>query len=253
MPSIRLVDGADLHLEDDYFGEPWVVPEVVLLIHGTAESGVAWYGWMPTLTRSFRVLRPDLRGSGRSSAPRHAGELTPDRLASDLRALLDIFQIERVHVVGAKYGAAVAIHLASAEPARVRSLSLVGGLVKGWRWREPERSQERRLGTDVPPAQAAWWAEYMAETDPTTTRAVVEIAGRLDLVDLVSSLTTPTLVITTDDSPMESVESVLGWQRLLKNSRLLVLPGDGYHVAATRPAECASHVHAFIEWVLDGR
>jgi len=35
--------------------------------HGNRESGAAWYGWVPTLARRYRVVRPDTRGFGKST------------------------------------------------------------------------------------------------------------------------------------------------------------------------------------------
>ena len=53
--------------KDDYFGEAWRSPETVMLVHGVAESSRAWFAWVPHLARHFRLLRPDLRGFGRST------------------------------------------------------------------------------------------------------------------------------------------------------------------------------------------
>ena len=57
----------------------------------------------------------------------------------------------------------------------------------------------------------------------------------------------PTLVITSDRSALQSVETVLRYQQKIPNSRLLVLPSDGYHVAVIRPDECVSNTLSFIK------
>ena len=49
----------------------------------------------------------------------------------------------------------------------------------------------------------------------------------------------PTLVITTEDSGLASVEETRAWQKTMPDSRLLVLPGNSYHVAATDPDAAA--------------
>jgi pimeloyl-ACP methyl ester carboxylesterase len=38
-----------------------------LFVHGLAESGEAWRGWVPYFSRRYRVARIDLRGFGRST------------------------------------------------------------------------------------------------------------------------------------------------------------------------------------------
>ena len=37
------------------------------MLHGNAESSAAWYGWVPTVPRHYRVVRPDMRGFGAST------------------------------------------------------------------------------------------------------------------------------------------------------------------------------------------
>jgi 3-oxoadipate enol-lactonase len=54
----------------DDFTEPRGEPETILLLHGNAESSLAWYAWIPTLARRYRVLRPDMRGYGASTERR---------------------------------------------------------------------------------------------------------------------------------------------------------------------------------------
>ena len=67
MPSIQISPGHEMHYDVDDFTDPWGTPSTVLLLHGNAESGAAWYGWVPRLARQLRVVRPDMRGFGRST------------------------------------------------------------------------------------------------------------------------------------------------------------------------------------------
>ena len=63
MPRFRPTPDLDMHYKVDDFTDPWCEPETILLLHGNAESGLAWYGWIPKLARHYRVVRPDMRGS----------------------------------------------------------------------------------------------------------------------------------------------------------------------------------------------
>src|SRR5947209_5014881 len=104
MPAAQIDSGLSMYYEDDYCGEPWRQPQTVLLVHGVAESSRAWYGWVPHLARSFRVVRPDQRGFGRSTVPPAGYAWSPSGLAADLTRLLDRLGLDAVHVIGAKLG-----------------------------------------------------------------------------------------------------------------------------------------------------
>src|SRR3546814_2103676 len=97
MPDIDVRPGLTMHYEDHCFAEPWREAETVLMVHGIAESGVAWTQWVPHLSAQYRVLRPDLPGFGQSPTPADYN-WSADELASDLIAFVDALGVERVHI-----------------------------------------------------------------------------------------------------------------------------------------------------------
>ena len=251
MPTVRVDPTLTMYYEDDYFGEPWRNPEVVLLIHGVAESSRAWYAWIPHLARSFRVLRPDLRGFGRSSIPPPGYAWSPAGFAADIEHFLDALGQDAVHVVGAKVGGTVALQFAADYPARTRSLAVLSGPVsarntggranlsafaervrtvgvQGWAM----ETQRARLGSEAPEEQIEWWNDFMAATDSRVCTEVTEMAGHLDIATSLRRIQAPTLVVTTEKSALASVDVVRGWQQQIANSELLVLSSDSYHIAA---------------------
>jgi len=56
----------------------------------------------------------------------------------------------------------------------------------------------------------------------------------------------PSLVITADRSALQSVEKVRKYQTAIRNSRLVVLNSDAYHIAVANPRECVANVLAFV-------
>ena len=54
--------GIELNIVIDDCTDPWDSAETILMVHGLAESGEAWRGWVPHLCRKYRVARVDLRG-----------------------------------------------------------------------------------------------------------------------------------------------------------------------------------------------
>jgi 3-oxoadipate enol-lactonase len=128
--------GADKLWAEDSTGDG---PTVVLLHPGVGDSRV-WDPIWPVLTRSRRVIRYDVRGFGRSL---QATE--PYTLLSDLRAVLDYFDVGPAHLVGCSMGGATAIDLALADPGSVVTMVLLCPGVSGYPWPdEPDLDAEIR-------------------------------------------------------------------------------------------------------------
>lgn len=266
MPTVHIDPTLDLFYEDDYFGEPWIRPETILLIHGISESSRSWFAWVPPLSRHFRVLRPDWRGFGRSTVPPPDYAWSTAGLAGDLKAFLDRLGVKSAHVVGAKYGGSLAFQFAADYPAKTRTLSIFSGPsrsrrtggsmdltsvssgihemgAKGW----AARTQRSRLGSHAAQEQIDWWTEMMGEADPRSCAGVGSLLPGLDLSPLLSRIEAPTLLVTTDRSPLQSVETVREVQRQIPKAELVVLPDDSYHIAAVQPDECARQLLEFIK------
>jgi 3-oxoadipate enol-lactonase len=57
----------------------------------------------------------------------------------------------------------------------------------------------------------------------------------------------PTLVIVTEESGLGTVDRTREWQQTIPDSRLQVLPGKSYHVAASDAEACAAATLDFIK------
>src|SRR5258708_23777215 len=126
MPKLRISPDLEMHYRVDDFTDPWTSPETVLLLHGCAESGLVWYGWMPHMARRFRVVRPDMRGFGESTPMPRDYKWTLDTLIDDYCKLMDELGIERFHLVAAKIGVTVARAFAARRPERVITRTVIG-------------------------------------------------------------------------------------------------------------------------------
>ena len=96
---------------------------VVLLLHGFPDTHQVWRKQVgPLVAAGFRVLAPDLRGYGRSDAPRRIHDYTLDKVRGDVLALLDVLDIDKVFLVGHDWGSLVAWQIATLAPQRVQRL-----------------------------------------------------------------------------------------------------------------------------------
>lgn len=257
MPIARVTPDLDLFYRVDDFADPWRSHETVLMLHGNAESSSAWFAWVPTRAREYRVVRPDMRGFGDSTPMPRDYRWSLDRVIDDFIALMDELAIERFHLVGAKIGGTIALRFAARHPERVSTLTVVGSPVSGqnplgtridswlehlerhgvesWaRWTMPGR-----LGSKFPAAGAEWWAKLMGRTPLTTQLGFVSIVPSVDVTPDLQNIACPALVITTEGSGLGSVEATRTWTNKIPHAELLVMPGDSYHVAATDPERCA--------------
>ena len=89
MATLRMNQDVELHYYDDDFTEPWRSAPTMLLQHGFSRSGKFWYSWVPLLAHEFRILRPDMRGMGRSAIPEDKYQPSLDVFADDVRSILD--------------------------------------------------------------------------------------------------------------------------------------------------------------------
>jgi pimeloyl-ACP methyl ester carboxylesterase len=113
-----VLDGMNVHYRDEGSGEPLV------LLHGTSSSLHTWDGWVSRLASKRRVVRLDLPGAG-LTGPSPDRDYAASRVARVVVALMNELGIDRADVAGNSSGGRVAIQLALAAPARVRSLILI--------------------------------------------------------------------------------------------------------------------------------
>jgi len=118
------VNGASI-----YYRDVGASDEVVVLLHGFPETGDAFVPVIAELGRRFRLIVPDLRGSGKSSPTRSGYDKRT--MAADIRDLLDRTGIDRAHVVGYDLGARVAFSFAVQFPQRVRTLMVASAFIEG--------------------------------------------------------------------------------------------------------------------------
>jgi pimeloyl-ACP methyl ester carboxylesterase len=100
--------------------------EPLLLIHGLGCSGADWAFQVAALEAHFRIIVPDLPGSGHSSPPR--GEYTIAGFAVALWKLMDHLRIAQTNIVGFSLGGAVALEMATLRPGGVPRLALINSL-----------------------------------------------------------------------------------------------------------------------------
>jgi pimeloyl-ACP methyl ester carboxylesterase len=116
------VNAGDAAIEYDVTGQG----RPVILLHGFPDSGRLWRNQVPALADAgFQVIVPDLRGYGRSDKPEPVASYGLVTLVGDVMAVLTDAGVERAHVVGHDWGAALAWLCATLVPERVDHLAVL--------------------------------------------------------------------------------------------------------------------------------
>ena len=91
-------DGEKIHLKISGDGSP------LILLHGWTSSHQEWFPFMHSLNPRHRIYRWDARGHGGHTLA-HAGSATVERMAQDLKNLIDHYGLENATAVGHSMGA----------------------------------------------------------------------------------------------------------------------------------------------------
>lgn len=97
--------------------------DLAVLLHGWPEDGSSWRWVAPRLAAAgYRVVCPDLKGFGRSDAPRRGYD--PATLADEIAQLIQGLDGRKALLVGHDWGGAVALATAFRHPGRVSAVAV---------------------------------------------------------------------------------------------------------------------------------
>ncbi len=251
----------DLHaeIEGPEEGEP-------LLLGGSLGTTLAmWEPQLPALARTYRVIRFDHRGHGRSPAP--PGPYAIDDLGADVLALMDRLGLGRVSYAGLSLGGMVGQWLAINAPERIARLILISTSPhmpppEGWHERA---AAVRAAGTTAAVADGVlgrWFTPGFAQERPDVVTPYLEmvssspaegyaacceaIAG-LDLRGELERIAAPTVVLVgaqDPSTPPVHAETIVGG---VPGARLEVLDPGAHLLNVEREAEVTGLIRDHME------
>jgi pimeloyl-ACP methyl ester carboxylesterase len=243
-------------------------PAVALVHEGICDSRM-WDPQWELWARSYRLLRLDLRGFGRSPLGSE-----PYSHARDVIAALELHGIERAALVGVSLGGRVALEVAVARPDLVSTLVLVAPGLPGHEWSAELREQwaaeeaafeageldaavevslrtwvdgPRRQPADVDPAVRRRVGEMQREAYELQREWVDEEPLVADLAERIREIQAPTLVLVgEEDQPdMRAIAERLA--REISGARLATIPATAHVPSMERPREFDALVLPFLE------
>ena len=117
--KIVIANGIKFHYSLD--GE--VSKPVLVLVNMASINLTAWEPVFMTLLTTYRILRFDIRGTGKSTWGKE-DEFTFSQYADDLAAIMDVLQIPKAFVLGVAYGARTAAQFGLRHQQKLTALGL---------------------------------------------------------------------------------------------------------------------------------
>lgn len=262
MPTARIDDTLTMYYEDDDFTDPWKKPEVVVLQHGVAKSSKLWYAWVPLLARQYRVIRPDARGFGRSTAPKPGYPWSLGGFARDLKGLLDRLGLEKVHLIGETLGGTISLQFAVDYPERLKSVTTCTSPFRlaGVSWHNENLALAEREGVEAwvrktmaprldarsDPGHVQWYMREMMATQQHVVVGLIRYLDTADLSPIFPKVRVPTQIIIGEKAAQREGFEPQKLQAAIPGARLAIIPGAGGFVQHSAPEECVKVWRQFV-------
>ena len=231
-----------------------------------------WRHWLDRLGADRQLVRYDERGSGLSEWDVH--EFSLDSWVTDLETVVDNLELDTFDLLGTSHGGAISIAYAARHPERVRRLIFFGAYAEGsgvgaqsgehemlqvlvdlarvgWGKSNPTF---RQVFTDMffPTATdeiARWWNELQRiSTNPENAVRFLRAFAALDVTELASQVTAPSLVLHCRDDKVVPLGAGQKLAKLIPRAEFVELPGRN-HILLTTDAgwePFLSSVRAFL-------
>ncbi len=267
MPFIETSTGVNIYYEEAGEGRPLV------MLHGWAGSGRLW-GFQRDLAENFRLVIPDLRGHGRSSAP--ASGYLLENLAGDIVTLFERLDLTDAVLLGWSMGSQVALATFPQLRKRISGLVLVGatprfpatdGYLHGLPANEL-RGMELRLKRDFNRTMEEFFRGMFAAgeltreqgerinreivmkgglPEPAVARAALGILSTADLREVLPAIDRPVLLIHGSADTICPPGAARYMTDRLPNARLELFDGAGHAPCLSRPEEFNAILRVFLQ------
>ncbi|MBL8671027.1 MAG: alpha/beta fold hydrolase [Alphaproteobacteria bacterium] len=238
---------------------------VVVLAHCLATSRKIWGYQLPLLTERYAVLRYDLRGHGKSGAPKEP--YTLEKMADDAAALLQHLGIEKVRFVGLSIGGMIAQMMALRHPAKVEAIAICSSTSRidaNGRKMWDDRIDAVLAGgieTQVEPTIGRWFTPGFVQSAPITVDWVRGLIRRtpahgfigsgraiqgLDLTEKLAGIKTKVLVMPGEldqGTPVAASEAI---RSRIPGAKMVVLKGAAHVGNVERPNEFNEALMGFL-------
>ena len=239
----------------------------VMFIHGYPFNRSLWNQQVASLSSSYRVIVPDLRGFGETDAS--AGPATMNQMAQDVALLLDHLGIARATIASLSMGGYVALAFYKQLSSRVRALILADTRAtadnedaKQTREQQAQKALSEGMAgiadamlpklltpetVSKRPDVVKRVRDMMLKTKPEGAAAALRgMAAREDQTELLGRISVPTLILVGIDDAITPVADSEKMHQSIAGSQLVVLENAGHVSNLERPDEFNAAIHDFL-------
>jgi len=261
MPTITNESGVSIFYQVNDFTDPWENKPTLFLQHGNGRSGEFWNRWISHLAPHFRIIRPDMRGVGRSDTL-DLELITIDHCIADLVSIIRQLDRGPVYFCGESMGGILGILLAAQYPDLVKSLTLIATPVfinnamkekyalgfssrleamrtlgiKDW---VRKTSILTRFPPDTDPGLIDWYVDEFAKSDPETLIRYSDLVSNANARDFLSKIQCPTLAIFPINGQITDAEQEQILANEIRDIKVAHIPSEFHMIHLTHVKECA--------------
>jgi len=232
----------------------------IIFLHGVGSDKSVWTPQLAHFGRSRRAVAFDYPGYGESDFAEHA---TRDDFAAAILAAMDALGIERAHICGLSLGGIIAIAIHAAAPGRCASLIIADSFAdhpdgqgiydrsvaasSAMTMRDlAEARTDVLLGSAATPKLRSEIVETMASIDPAAFRLGAAAVWLAEQRERVSEISVPTLILVGEEDSVTPRALSEALQRMVRGSRLKVIPAAGHLTNAEQPELFNSAIESFL-------
>ncbi len=272
MADLKRAGKPQLHYVIDDYTDPWKNAPYLILQHGNGRSSRFWYSWVPYLSRFYKVVRPDARGRGASSADFDLElGVTVEALVDDLAAICDALGAQSVHFCGESMGGILGLAFSALHPARVRTLTLTlvsapvyisDKMKKTYSMGHESRiaamqamgreawlkatNRSTRFPPDSDPGLLDWYSAEYAQGRADVQLAYARLLNGVNAAAFLPRIQAPVLGLYPTAGAITGAEQEQMMVENLRDFRLKHLPTSYHMIHHIAPAHCAGHLLNFI-------
>jgi proline iminopeptidase len=269
------VNGASLYYEVVGSGNP------LLIMHGGLGFDHTYFRpWIDSLAEGSKLIFYDHRGNGRSDRSKPLDDVYHSTWADDANALREHLGIEKMVLMGHSYGGVLALHYALQYPETLSGL-ILANTYPAWNYKDTvlEKARERgtpeqvaavenrffeRVKDDADLEELAGLIGNMYFHDPSNpiaadfgsdvqfsadgyNRGFVDIHAQHNVIDKLSKITIPTLILCGSDdwiTPYEQGSAILHAE--IPNSKLIMFEKSGHCIFAEEQDQFLNVIQGFM-------